>query len=60
MTILTAKDVAGILRVSPAYVYAMAKRGDIPCVMIGNRSVRFVREDIEEWVKNGGTNASNV
>lgn len=54
MTVLTAAEVAEILKVTASYVYAQAKRGNIPYFMAGNRSVRFVKEDIEEWIRSGG------
>jgi len=44
-TMLTVKDVARVLRMTPAAVYAMVERGQLPGVVrIGRRRVR-IRED---------------
>ncbi|WP_287154766.1 helix-turn-helix domain-containing protein [Candidatus Solincola tengchongensis] len=51
MTVLTANEVARLLRLAPSTVYEMARRGDLPSVRIGNRVVRFVAEDIERLIK---------
>ena len=44
--VLTAAEVAALLRISVSAVYRMADRGDLPCSRLG-RTVRFVRQDIE-------------
>lgn len=47
--VMTAQEVADLLRVSRWSVYEMVKRHDIPFFKIG-RSVRFNRADIVEWM----------
>jgi excisionase family DNA binding protein len=47
--LLTATDVAKILRCSTPNVYALAKRGDLPRVVFGS-CVRFMQEDVEEFI----------
>jgi excisionase family DNA binding protein len=49
--LLTADDVAVILRVPRSFVYALARRGELPAVHIGERYVRFRAEAIERWTK---------
>jgi excisionase family DNA binding protein len=44
--ILTAAQVAQLLSLPKSTVYALAKRGELPCARLG-RTVRFVRDDIE-------------
>jgi excisionase family DNA binding protein len=54
-SLLTAQEVADLLRVRPVTVYAAAARGRIPCVTLwkGKRRnlVRFRREDVEEFIR---------
>ena len=53
--LLTAEEVAQILRLKPATVYEAASSGRIPCVRLwqGTRRalVRFRRDDIEELIR---------
>lgn len=48
--LLTAEDVAAILGVRDTFVYALARRGEIPTVRIGQRYVRFRAGAIEQWI----------
>jgi excisionase family DNA binding protein len=52
--LLTVEEVADFLRVRPSTVYEWAKDGRIPASKVG-RLWRFSREEIEAWVRNGGT-----
>lgn len=47
--LLTIKDLAGQLQVTPATLYAWVAQGKIPYVKL-HRLVRFRREDIEGWL----------
>ena len=47
--LLTAREVADILRLSPQYVRTLASRGKIPSVRIGS-SIRFRRAAIERFI----------
>lgn len=49
--LLTADDVAELLGVSVAWVYAQSRSGRIPTVTLG-RYRRYRREAIEAWVRN--------
>jgi excisionase family DNA binding protein len=50
--LLTPSDVAARLRVSRTWLYDAAKNGRIPSIRIGGGEgpLRFVPEDIEEWI----------
>jgi excisionase family DNA binding protein len=48
--LLTADDVARILGVPNSFVYALARRGELPTVRIGERYVRFRLDAIETWI----------
>lgn len=54
MRLLTAKEVARILQVSPARVYELARTGVIPSVRL-TRQVRFEEAALREWVARGGS-----
>jgi excisionase family DNA binding protein len=47
--ILKREEVAGILRVQPSTVDALARRGDMPSIRLG-RHRRFVRDDVFAYV----------
>ena len=48
--LLTADDVAAFMGVPRTMVYALARRGDLPAIRIGERYVRFRLEAIERWI----------
>jgi excisionase family DNA binding protein len=48
--ILTPDEVAELLRLSPNRVLLLARRGEIPSVMIDGR-FRFDAGEIEDWIK---------
>jgi len=50
VTVITVKEVAEILRVKSATVYAWAEQGRIPTFK-ANGARRFIKEDIMAWVK---------
>jgi hypothetical protein len=39
-----------LLRMLPARVVRLAKRGDIPCVALPNGEYRFVFSELEQWI----------
>lgn len=47
--LLRAKEVSGLLAVSPQQVYALVDRGSIPCYRIGG-SIRFDPSEIANWL----------
>jgi len=48
--LLTADEVAAMLRVTRAWVYSETRRGAMPHVRLG-RYVRFRRDALETWVR---------
>ena len=51
--LLTAEEVAKILKVSPSAVFKWAKRGIIPSYRIHEKCLRFKKPDIEALVEKG-------
>ena len=47
--VMTAAEVAELVRIPVSTVYELARRGQIPGHRIG-RTWRFVRREIEEWL----------
>lgn len=45
-----ADDVALILGVPRTFVYALARRGELPTVPVGERYVRFRAQALERWI----------
>jgi excisionase family DNA binding protein len=50
--LLTVKEVAFYLRVSPSTVYRMVTLGSIPYFRIGS-DIRFERRALERWIREG-------
>lgn len=55
MNLLTAAEVAEILRVSKARVYELARRRMLPALTLGERQVRFEEGALREWIATGGS-----
>jgi len=55
MSLLTAAEVAGILRVSTARVYELVRRRMLPALKIGQRQVRFDEKTLRDWIEAGGS-----
>jgi DNA binding domain, excisionase family len=53
MKLLTASEVANILRVSTARVYELARMNAIPSITLGQRQVRFDEATLQEWLQRG-------
>jgi excisionase family DNA binding protein len=51
--LLTAEEVASILKVSPSAVFKWAKRKVIPSYRIHEKCLRFKREDIVALIEKG-------
>ncbi len=52
--LLTGKDVAHLLRISPSQAYKIMRRGELPAVRIG-RSIRVKPEDLESFIARNTT-----
>ena len=50
MELMTIKHAADLLKVSVATVRKMLRRGELPSLRVG-RQIRFVRADIERWIR---------
>jgi excisionase family DNA binding protein len=53
-TIITAKEAAALLGIHHTTLSEAARRGEIPCRIVGRRFV-FVRETILEWLVRDST-----
>jgi excisionase family DNA binding protein len=49
--LLTVKEVASYLRVSPCTVYRLVEMDEIPCIRLQGRYIRFKQQDIDAWVE---------
>lgn len=57
MNLLTAPEVAQILRVSKARVYELARRKMLPVLTLGQRQVRFEEAALQKWIAAGGSSS---
>ena len=48
--LLDPQEAGKLLRLLPARVVRLAKRGELPCVALPNGEYRFVLFDIEQWI----------
>lgn len=49
-SLMTVKEMAAMLRVSPQTLYKMLEQGEIPAVKVGSQW-RFDREKIKDWIE---------
>jgi len=59
MRLLTAPEVAAILRVKTARVYEMSRIKILPTVRMG-RQVRYDEDALREWIRAGGLGSSEA
>jgi excisionase family DNA binding protein len=52
--LLTADEVASVLRVDRQRIYFLVRQQLIPHIKIGHRQIRFSAEAIEYWLSAGG------
>jgi excisionase family DNA binding protein len=52
--ILTAGEIAEILRVDKQRIYDLARRDLIPVIRVGERQYRFDAAAVQSWIENGG------
>jgi len=50
LTLLTVKEVAELLRTTPAAIYAAVERGQLPGIIRLGRRLLFRRERLVEWL----------
>jgi len=48
--LLKADPVSSILGISKSHLYHLVHRGEIPAVLVGERSVRFLPEDVLDYI----------
>lgn len=49
-SLLTVRQVADLLQISPSTVYSWAYSGRIPCYKL-NGSIRFKEREIDDWIE---------
>lgn len=49
--LLTVNELAAILRLHPNTIYKKAQKGEIPSVRTSNSRVRFIEQDVREWLE---------
>jgi len=59
MELLTASELAEVLKISRTRVVLMARRGDLPAVVVDGR-LRFDVTEIEAWLKENRRAAENA
>jgi len=52
--LLTATELARVLKVRPETIYRLRKSGRIPCYRLGQRRVRFDLEEVLECLRGDG------
>lgn len=50
-SLLRPKDAARILDVSERFLRRLSARGEISCVRIGERALRYCREDLQDFIE---------
>lgn len=58
MNLLTAPEVAQILRVSKARVYELARLKMIPALTLGQKQLRFEEGALRDWIAAGGSSSA--
>jgi excisionase family DNA binding protein len=48
--LLTSEEAARLLRVPRSTLYELVRSRGLPHVRIGDRALRFMRADLEEWI----------
>jgi len=49
--LIDAREAGRLLDMLPARVTRLAKRGDLPCVILPDGELRYSEEDLRKWVK---------
>jgi excisionase family DNA binding protein len=58
--LLTAREVAGLLGVSPETVLRWTRRGELPAVRLPGGAIRYREEELEVWLGARGTTDVSV
>jgi excisionase family DNA binding protein len=54
MQLLTARDVAVILKLQLPRVYELTREGVLPVVRVGCRQLRYDADTLKDWINKGG------
>jgi len=52
--LLTAQEVADVLKTNAQVVYRLARNRELPAVNLGQRMLRFTEASVDEFVRRGG------
>jgi excisionase family DNA binding protein len=55
MQMLTAKDVASLLKLPLARVYELTREHTLPAIRLGARQLRYDSRALNDWIKRGGS-----
>jgi excisionase family DNA binding protein len=58
--ILTADEVATMLRIDRQRVYSLTRQNLLPHIKIGYRGYRYSLIEIQKWLENGGNLANDI
>jgi excisionase family DNA binding protein len=58
--LLTAREVADLLAVSPETILRWTRRGELPAVRLPGGAIRFREVEVEEWLKQRATTEQGV
>lgn len=50
LSLLTVREVAALLKVTPDWIYDRVEDGQFPVVRLGHRTIRFRPEDVREYL----------
>jgi excisionase family DNA binding protein len=57
LRLLTAREVANALSVSPETVLRWARRGELPAIRLPGGAIRFREDEFERWLEQRATSA---
>lgn len=57
--LLNVQEAARLLAVRPERIYVMAREGVIPCVRIGEKTIRFSDAALKQFIERGGLTQTN-
>jgi excisionase family DNA binding protein len=55
--LLTARELASLLKVSPKTIYRLAWSGDLPAIKISRKCIRFDLQAVQHWLEMRARNA---
>ena len=55
--LLTARELAGLLGVTPATVLRWTRTGDLPAIRLPSGQIRYRQDELDEWIAGRSTGA---